>query len=168
MRTTNHSAPEMRRRAARSAFWIAFDLLLRGEMAPSSGWLTRAQRVLDDGDHDCVERGFLLVPVALGHLFGGDYAAALKQFSDAAAIGDRFGDVDVATLGRLGRGQALVLGGAQAEGVAALDEAMVAVTADEVTPIIAGLVYCAVIEMCQLTFDLRQRAGMDGRARPLV
>ncbi len=146
----------MRHAPHAAAFWISFSLLLHGEMAPSSGWLARAQRVLDDGDHDCVERGFLLVPVALGHLFAGEHAAALTEFSAAVQIGERFGDADVTTLGRLGRGQALVLGGAQREGAKTLDEAMVAVTADEVTPMIAGLVYCAVIEMCHLMFDLRR------------
>ena len=39
--------------------------------------------MLDDGDHDCVERGFLLVPGALGHLIAGDPSAALDEFSEA-------------------------------------------------------------------------------------
>lgn len=143
-------------RAARCAFWLSFGLILLGEMAPASGWLARAQRVLDDGEHDCAERGFLLVPVALGHLFAGDPSAALADFEQALSVGERFGEPDLTTLGRLGRGQALVMGGQQREGVASLDEAMVAVTAGEVSPTVAGLVYCAVIEMCQATFDLRR------------
>ena len=144
------------RRAARCAFWLGFGLLLHGEMAPGGGWLARAEHLLDDADRDCVERGLLVVPVALGHLIAGDTGSALAEFTDALAIGVRCGDSDLTAFGRLGRGQALVLGGDQARGVAELDEVMVAVAAGEVSPIVSGVVYCAVIEMCQKMFDVRR------------
>jgi DNA-binding CsgD family transcriptional regulator len=145
-------------RAARNSLWLAFILLLRGEMAPASGWFARAARLLDDAGRDCAERGLLLLADGLRHIDEGDADAALALLDEALALGERFGDVDVATLARLGRGQALVFGGHQADGVAELDEVMVAVTAGEVSPIVAGLVYCAVIETCQLCFDVRRAA----------
>jgi DNA-binding NarL/FixJ family response regulator len=143
-------------RAARCAFWLAFGLLNRGELARGGGWLARARRLLDDGQLDCVEQGYLLLPVALQRFAEGDAAAAYATFGQAAKIGDRFANWDLATLARAGRGHALLRLGETAEGVALLDEAMVAIEAGEVSPLMAGSVYCAVIEACQELFDVRR------------
>jgi DNA-binding CsgD family transcriptional regulator len=143
-------------RAARCGFWLAVGLLNRGEMARASGWLARAQRLIDEGDLDCVERGFLLMPVGLRLAAEGDLAAAYTTFGQAAEMGDRFGDCDLVAFGRHGQGRVLVKMGETAEGMALLDETMVAVTAGEVSPILTGMVYCSVIEICQEIFDLRR------------
>jgi tetratricopeptide (TPR) repeat protein len=142
--------------AARCAFWLAFGLLQRGELARGGGWLARARRLLDDGHLDCVEQGYLLIPVAIQRFVEGDAAGGYATFGQAAKIAERFGDRDLATLARGGQGRALLRLGDTAEGVALLDEAMVAVEAAEVSPIVAGGVYCAVIEACQELFDLRR------------
>ena len=57
---------------------------------------------------------------------------------------------------RLGRGQSLILQGRVSEGMALLDEVMVAVTGDEVSAVVAGIAYCQVIALCQAVFDLRR------------
>jgi DNA-binding CsgD family transcriptional regulator len=142
-------------RAARCAFWLGLALVLRGEEARGSGWLIRAQRLVDDTGADCVERGLLLVVRGLEALEG-DAASALQSFDEAGGIGERFGDPDLVTLGRLGRGQSLIALGQLVEGTAMLDEAMVAVTANEVSPIVVGIVYCAVILECQDIGDVRR------------
>jgi DNA-binding CsgD family transcriptional regulator len=142
--------------AARCAFWLGFTTLIQGESARSGGWLARGQRLLDDGQHDCVERGYLLVLQALKRMWEGDNASLHATFDQAARIGERFGDAQLVAFGRLGVGEALIRSGQIAEGVALFDEIMVSVTAGEVSAIGVGIVYCAVIEECQQLFDLRR------------
>jgi DNA-binding NarL/FixJ family response regulator len=143
-------------RAARAAFWVGMQLLDGGEMARAGGWIARARRVIDDAQVDCVERGYVLVPGALQALDEGDFTTAYATFDRTAHIGVRFGDPDLTTMSRLGMGLALVSRGEVVEGVACLDEAMVAVTAGEVSPIVVGIAYCGVIAACKQIFDLRR------------
>jgi DNA-binding CsgD family transcriptional regulator len=143
-------------RAVRCAFWLAFALLEQGDQARGGGWLARARRLLDDAQLDCVEQGYLLFPGALQALVEGDAAAAGAGFAEVARIADRFGDPDLVALSRLGLGGVRLAEGATTAGVALLDEAMVAVEAGEVSPLVAGIVYCAVIESCQEIYDLRR------------
>jgi DNA-binding CsgD family transcriptional regulator len=142
--------------AARAALRIGTQLMDKGDMGQAGGWFGRARGLLDDGRRDCVESGYLIVPAALQTLFGGDNEGGYALFDQMAAIAARFGDADLMAMSRLGRGQALINLGRVAEGVALHDEAMVAVMAQEVSPIVAGIVYCAVIEACQEIFDLRR------------
>ena len=142
--------------AVRCAFWLALGLISRGEMARGGGWLGRAQRLVQDHELDCAERGFLLIPAALGTLEGGDPSQAHGIFGKVIDIGQRFGEPDLVTLGRLGQGRALVRMGRTDDGLALLDEAMVTVTAADASPIVVGTVYCAVILVCQEAFDLRR------------
>jgi DNA-binding NarL/FixJ family response regulator len=143
-------------RAARCAFWLGFGLMHKGERARGGGWIARAQRLLEEGQHDCVEQGYLLLPVGLRCLGEGDAAAAYAAFSQAAGIAERFGDPDLIALARHGCGRVLIRMGEIDQGVALLDEAMVAVEAGEVSPVAAGDIYCSVIEGCVEIFDLRR------------
>jgi DNA-binding CsgD family transcriptional regulator len=143
-------------RAVRCAFWLALGFLNRGEVARGGGWVARGRRLLDDLGQDCVEQGYLLWPVGLQRLVDGDAATAATTFDQAAKIGERFGDPDLVALARLGLGASMMPLGETAAGVALLDEVMVAVEADEVSPVAAGIVYCASIEAFQEIFDLRR------------
>lgn len=143
-------------RAARCAFWLAYGLLDRGEMTRGAGWLARARRLLEESGRDCAERGYLLIPVALQAMAQGDAEAAAAQFEKALAVGSRFGDRDLVALSLTGRGQSLIQLGDHAAGVSLLDEVMVAVTTGEVSPPVAGRVYCAVIDSCLEVLDVRR------------
>jgi DNA-binding CsgD family transcriptional regulator len=143
-------------RAARCAFWLGFILLERGEHAQGSGWLARARRVLDENACDCVERGYLLVPMGIQQGTTRDFDSAYTTFGQAAAIADRFSEQDLITLARHGQGRALVGLGRIPEGIALLDEEMVAVTAGDISPVIAGVIYCSVLSACHEIFDWRR------------
>jgi DNA-binding CsgD family transcriptional regulator len=143
-------------RAARCAMWLASGLLMRGELVPAGAWIARARGLLDDGERDCVEQGYLLVLLAYQRLFEGDATGACAIFGRAAEVGDRFDEPDAQALARLGWSHALLLLERTAEGVALLDEVMVAVAAGELSPMVAGEAYCSAIELCQDIFDLRR------------
>jgi len=142
--------------AARCAFWLGFKLMMRGEHARGGGWISRAGRILEEAQLDCVVAGYLIIPAALQKLGEGNYPAAREMFAQALDAGKRFGDPSLCALGRLGSGQALIELGEMELGIQLLDESMAAVEADEVTPIAAGIIYCAVIEICQKIFDLHR------------
>jgi DNA-binding CsgD family transcriptional regulator len=143
-------------RAARCAGWIGMTLALRGEVGPATGWLGRAQRLVDRDQRDCAERGWMLLPVMFQHEAAGDFAGAAAAAADAVEVGERFGDADLVALAVHGQGQMLIGDGRVREGLALLDEAMVAVTTKELSPIVTGFVYCGVILACQEVYELRR------------
>jgi len=142
--------------AIRSAYGLGMEFMQRGEMAQAGGWLARGARLAEETGYDGVEPGFLLIPQGLQALMAGRAGDAFETFEEVAAIAERFDDVDLRTFGRLGRGQSLIAMAEARRGVALLDEAMTAVIAGEVSPIVSGIVYCATIEACQSMFDLRR------------
>lgn len=142
--------------AARCAGWLGMRLLLMREGARSAGWFTRAQRLLQEAAEPSSVEGLLLLPMALGAVYSGQADVALRTFEEMAAIGERFHEADVSALARLGQGQCEIMLGQTSEGLAKLDDVMVAVTAGEVSPVPSGIIYCAVIDGCYLAFDVRR------------
>jgi DNA-binding NarL/FixJ family response regulator len=142
--------------AVRCAFWLAFFLLGGGQVERGGGWVARGRRLLEADGRDCVEQGYVLFIGGMASIFGGDVATAHATFCQADEIGERFADADLVTLARHGQGRALIRLGRSAEGKALLDEIMVAVTSGAVSPVVAGDVYCSVIQACEESFDLRR------------
>ena len=143
------------RRAARSAVWIGLNLASRGRIGPATGWLGRAQRILEH-EGECAERGYLLLPLMFQHEAAGDFAAAGEAAAEAVRIGERFGDRDLFALAVHGQGSMLIKDGRVREGLGLLDESMVAVTVEELSPIVTGVVYCGVILACQEVYEVRR------------
>jgi DNA-binding CsgD family transcriptional regulator len=140
----------------RCAWWIGHNFLFRGERGPARGWFARGQRLLERERRDCVERGYVLIAALLEHVFAGDHEAAHATAVEIAGIGERFGDQDLVAMGMMEQGHALVRQGRTQEGLRLVDETMVAVTAGELSPIVAGIVYCNTIAFCQSVYDLRR------------
>ena len=111
--------------------------------------------MLESVADECVERGYLLIPVWLGQMGSGEYEAAQATAAEAAEIGDRFGDRDLVWLARDDQGCALIKQGRVAEGLRLVDEVLVAATAGELSPIVTGIVYCNTIAFCRDAYELR-------------
>jgi DNA-binding CsgD family transcriptional regulator/tetratricopeptide (TPR) repeat protein len=140
--------------AARAAFWLALRAMTLGQQAKASGWLGRAERLVDPNGQDCAECGYLRLPRIFRYTAAGDHAAARTAAAEIAAIGDRFKDRDLSALGRNFEGRAMIRQGRLSEGLRCLDEAMVAATGGEVSPVVTGLIYCDAIAACQQTHAL--------------
>jgi tetratricopeptide (TPR) repeat protein len=151
-----HAEAGESRRAARCAFWLAFHLGSAGELAQAGGWLARANRLLEQEPPDCAERGLLLLSLAVQHIVADDNPAAQELAARAAGIGRQAGDADLVALGLQVQGRALVRLGRVGEAMACFDEAMVAVVAGELSPVVVGTVYCSMLEGCQEVLEWRR------------
>jgi DNA-binding NarL/FixJ family response regulator len=143
-------------RAAHAAFYLGMNLATQGEIGPAGGWFGRAQRLVERDGRDCVEQGYLLLPVAIRHEGARDYEAADEALTDALRFAERFGDVDLSAVAMHWQGLIRIKQGRIEEGLRLLDEAMVAVTAGEVSPFLTGAVYCGVIAFCEEAFEPRR------------
>ena len=149
-----HRGDGSRLGAVRAAYWLAVHLTIRGETGRATGWLGRAQRLMEREGGDCVERGYLASADALRCMVAGDWPATRAAAADAVGAGERFGDPDLVALGLIDLGRALIEEGSVDEGLGKLDQAMVAAAAGELSPVATGLVYCSVIEGCHATYEL--------------
>jgi DNA-binding CsgD family transcriptional regulator len=145
-----------RMRAARCAFWVAVNLAMRGATSRATGWIGRARRLVEREREECVERGYVELYRMLELTAGGDPDGAIAVGADVMAIAERFGDQDLFALTAQDQGILLIEQGRVRDGLALLDEAMLAVTAGELSPIVNGFVYCGVIMGCRSAYEPRR------------
>jgi DNA-binding CsgD family transcriptional regulator len=141
-------------RAAYCAGWIGMTLFYNGAVGPAGGWLARAHRLLEDVPEETAVHGYVMLPTVFRHEAEGDLEAAAAAAGEAAAIGKRHGDADLMALAIHAQGHMLVLAGRVPEGLSLLDEAMVTVTTSQLSPFVAGIVYCGVILACEEGFEV--------------
>lgn len=144
-------------KAAGAAFWIGLTLMFRGEYGRGSGWLVRSERLVGEHGNACVEQGYIFLPRIESSLAKGDLAAADHYASEAVRIGEQFGDEDLLALGRHFKGRIQIESGSASDGLMFLDETMIAATDGRLSPIVTGLIYCSVIEICQ-NYQIQKRA----------
>ena len=151
------------RRAVRCAFWIGIRLARAGEMGPATGWLGRAQRLLESEGEDCVERGYLMVPQVFAKQAEGDLEGAVETVRGVAEVAERFDDQDLLALAMHEQGHLLIRLGRVREGLAVLDESMVIATGGHLSPYVTGIVYCGTIAAYEQGTDASQAAKEHDR-----
>jgi ATP/maltotriose-dependent transcriptional regulator MalT len=142
--------------AARNALWLAMGHVSAfGSLAVASGWLQRAERLLDEVG-PCVERGWF------EHLRGkmaGDAAVTARHAEEAVAIARRHRDQDLEVWALSEHGRALVALGRVAEGMAMLDEAVAAATGGEARDLfVVGHACCNMLSACDRAADFQRAA----------
>ncbi|HEX6996223.1 MAG TPA: response regulator transcription factor [Gammaproteobacteria bacterium] len=144
-----HLEQGRRLRSVRCAFWLGLRLLFRGEGGRAGGWFARAERLVESEARVCAERGYLLLPAVEQAIRGGELDKAAELAAEIDAIAERCADAELSTCARLDQGVILLRQGDVARGLARLDEVMLAVTTQTLSPIVTGLMYCAVIGACR-------------------
>jgi len=129
----------------------------RHEMAVSSGWLAKAQKLLER-EPDSREYGYLAFVLTLLKEAAGEWNVVLELAEQMGELGRRYGDADLEALGLAYQGLAATRRGSLDEGRRLLDEAMASAVGGELGMIATGVVYCRMICACVALHDYR-RAG---------
>ncbi|MEU4268277.1 LuxR C-terminal-related transcriptional regulator [Streptomyces sp. NPDC026092] len=141
------------RGAGAVAWWLHFEYRSLGRPAAAAGWLHRSRHHLEHVP-DCPEQCFLAwtdVDEAMEH---GDPAAALAAARRMTRIAVASGDPGLAALSSQTEAAVLLAEGRRAEGMARLDDAMVAVLAGELSGMYTGILFCLALSQCMEAADL--------------
>ena len=153
--------------AARCAFWIGFRLVNSHERPEANGWIARLGRLVEDLPADAAPRAQLAYLTGLRAVFDeGDLVTAAADLGRAATLAASHFDIELAALARLALGRVLVFQGRITEGVHLLDDAMLTVRSEKLSPIAVGDSYCTAIDACHDLFDVqRGQDWTDGLTR---
>ncbi len=142
--------------AVRDVFWIAFVLNTTGNGSVGEGWAARAARMLESEPDLVAEHGYLDIHYLYRHIDRGEFPQAFEFATRISAAGRTSGDPNLLAMGLMSEGRLLIYSGRVREGLTRLDEAMVGVVEGEASPIVAGHVFCSMIEACQEIGDFRR------------
>ncbi len=153
-----------RRRAAAAAINLFMEHIEKLANSIAMGWLSSARRLLQE-EPESSEHGHLARMYTNVAMHGGNLDGALEYANQTFEIGVRFGDRDLQAFGLFDQGNVKVAKGEVAEGMALLDEAMVAAVSGELGPFATGVIYCSMITTCGRLADYRRAAEWTEAAR---
>ena len=134
-------------RAALHAIDLGGLWFMRGEHALASGWLSRGRRLLE-GQPRGPAHGYLAYLEISGALEEQRLDEATAGARDLQRLGAELGDETFTALGLLCEGLAEIRRGHLRNGFGLLDEAMLPVVAERVSPDWAGNIYCTIVTTC--------------------
>lgn len=144
--------------AAMKALEVALVWFIRGDLVITSGWVSRARRILQDLP-ERPEHGYLIYLNAALNFVNGDVQPARDAAQTLQDLGDRLRSPALTSLALVLAGMCDINDGKTESGFAQLDEAMLPVLAGQLPPEWAGDIYCTVIHACHNVGDLhRMRA----------
>ena len=144
------------RRAARAAFWLAFMLLNSGEVALGSGWAARSRAVVEDHGLRGAEAALLDTMEAHGLLVRGQAEDAIALATTCLEAEREDPDPDLRVLSLLTVAQGDLVLGRSGDAMARMDEVIVSISVDPVSPVVVGLAYCAATATCLAAYDLHR------------
>lgn len=142
--------------AARAALWIVGQKFADGEVGAGTGWLSRAERLVEAEGSESVEAGFLRMCQAFGAAASGDIEQAVELSAQAADAGRRYQEANLVGLALHQEGLFLLDAGRHDEGLARLDEAMLELASGGLSPMVEGIVYCGTISGCWTASELNR------------
>jgi DNA-binding NarL/FixJ family response regulator len=142
-------------RMARTAFWMALRLMRLREFARAGGWQSRLHGILAD-QPESLEHGYAQVLLFHRALEAGNIEEARAAAAEGMRIGLRFGEPDLTEFCRNLEGRTLIRLGKVNEGLAMLDEAMLAASAGRLSPMLTGIVFCSLIAGCQMVYSIER------------
>jgi len=151
-------------KAAATAISLSGDYRHRLQDSVASGWLRRAQRLLE-GLPESVDHGYLeraLMNVALDH---GALDEALHRAQRTLEIGQRYDDGDLTTLALQDMGRVMIAQGRVEEGMGLLEEAIAAAVGEQLSPMATAVIYCNATVACEDLTDYRRAADFADAAK---
>lgn len=155
------------RRAAMTAIALALHYAARLRFAVAAGWYGRAERLLAD-ESEGVEHGYLAWTACLMAIGARQDGPALDAARRTFKIGTHLQDPTLQALGLTFQGYLLVRTGELNQGLSMLDEGMAAAVGGLVAPFATSLIFCRMIDTCQLLGDYERASqwldAMDSSA----